>query len=571
MGFNSILRLVIHTCRVFLLVAVGWLLCGCNRADYGKAHGRRAVIALMDSAEAVMNDAPEHSLELLDSIDSQSIRSRALNARYALLYSEVQYKCYIPAQSDSLIMISVRYYSAGNHHEYLFRSYYCLGCIYYELGQLTNAAVALGQAEQLSELISDGYRLGLLYTQLGSVFRKSCDYPRSEQYYFKAADCYENSGMNIHKAYALYDIAGCEIEKHNFSKGDSLMKIVQDWAYQNDDNRLYADAILSRFSCSLYENNTDISSELYNQYVSAFGEPHNECKILGLFAHYYIVIKDGAKAQKYLNEAWESVPISTSDSINLYYFNSLLAESKGLTNEALKYQNNYISLQNERFRTILHQPVLGAQKEYFQTIAELEALKNKHSRAIFTLSVIIFILIIAIVLIYHHYKRKRVEEQLYDSLTLVEELTASNRTHTDKIAYLKSEIEKQFHERHDVSNLLYSMFIDTKSQDKITKQQLIVIVNSLIKDYTSPEYTKNLDVILNETYNEIMKRLSVPELGLTEKELQLMRFSLAGLTLKSVSVIIKESSQNIYQIKSRLMKKIRSYSEQLWFDLDNLL
>lgn len=349
------------------------------------------------------------------------------------------------------------------------------------------------------------------------------------------------------------------------------MKVVQDWAYQNDESSLYADAILSRFSCSLYENETDSSSALYNQYVSTFGEPHNECKILGLFAHYFIKVKDYTKAQSYLNEAWNSASSLVSDSINLYYFNSLLAESKGHTDEALEYQDCYISLQNDRFRTILCQPVLGAQKEHFQTIAELETLKNKHGRIVLSLCIIIFSLIIIIVLIYHHYKRKRVVEQLYDSLALVEELTASNRKHTDKIEYLKSEVMKQFHERHDVSNLLYSMYFDTKSQEKITKQQLIVIVNSLIRDYTSPEYIKNLDGVLNETYNGVIDRLSVEELGLTEKELQLLRFSLAGLSLKSVSIIIKESSQNIYQIKSRLMKKIRSYSVELWTELDNLL
>ncbi len=72
---------------VLLLIVISCLATGCNRAVNAKAHGRRAVVALMDSAEAVMNDAPEHSLELLESIDSPSIRSRALNARYALLYS----------------------------------------------------------------------------------------------------------------------------------------------------------------------------------------------------------------------------------------------------------------------------------------------------------------------------------------------------------------------------------------------------------------------------------------------------------------------------------------------------
>ena len=43
-----------------LLIAIGCLAAGCNRAVHVKSNGRRAVIALMDSAESVMNDAPEY-------------------------------------------------------------------------------------------------------------------------------------------------------------------------------------------------------------------------------------------------------------------------------------------------------------------------------------------------------------------------------------------------------------------------------------------------------------------------------------------------------------------------------
>ena len=122
----------------------------------------------------------------------------------------------------------------------------------------------------------------------------------------------------------------------------------------------------------------------------------------------------------------------------------------------------------------------------------------------------------------------------------------------------------QFHERHDLSNRLYSMYFDSESQDKITKQQLNVTINSLIKDYTAPESVKKLDNLLNESYDGIMKRLTDPVVGLTEKEVELFRYSIAGLSSKSVSVIIKESPQNIYQIKSRLLKKVRRNSEELW-------
>ena len=67
-----------------------------------------------------------------------------------------------------------------------------------------------------------------------------------------------------------------------------------------------------------------------------------------------------------------------------------------------------------------------------------------------------------------------------------------------------------------------------------------------------------------------MNQLANPEFGLTDKELELFRYSFAGLSSKAVSIIIKESPQNIYQIKSRLLKKVRRCSEELWSKLNDI-
>lgn len=556
---------------IFGIVITSIILCvmtGCGGSAGGKVYGRRSISIYMDSAELCMNNNPEQAYRLLDSIDSRTIRNRALQARYALLYTEAQYKNYIDETNDSLIMIAVRYYSIRNDYLNRFRSYYSLGCIYSESGRFTDAAVALTEAERFVDCV-DEYRAGLLYSQLGHIYSNTYDNSRAEKYYRNCVECYKNAGKEVHKQYAIYDLAACLIEQQLFDDADSLFREVQKWAI-NNDRRLYSNCLVSRLSCSLYSNSTDSAYVLINQYLSLFGEPYDDMPTIGLFAFYHIKMKDYDKAHFYLEKAWNS-SLSASDSINLYYLNSLLAESENLAMDALAYHRNYTSLQNETLRKILYLPVLGAQKDYFQTLTEFESLKNIHNKTVFSLCIVISVLIIIIVLIYHHYQRKRMEEQLYDTLAVVEELTVKNRIHTDKIAQLKNEVIKQFHERHDVSNLLYSMYFDTDSQEKITRQQLIVIVKSMIKDYTSIEYIKNLDSFLDESYGDIMKRLSTTELGLTDKELMLFRFSLAGLSLKSISIIIKESTQNIYQIKSRVMKKIKMFSSELWEELDSLL
>lgn len=516
-----------------------------------------------------MNSDAGMADSLMNLIDPNYLIGKERKARYALLYTESQYKNYQPFTSDSLILTAARYYSISNNLDNRFLSYYYLGCAYMELKQYTDAAVALAQAEMLVNTINNDYWVGLLYTQLGDLFNESYDYHRAQEYYSKSSDYFEKAGKEAHQIYALYDIAKCRINLFDFFTGDSLLKIVHNWAVKNNDAELYFGSLYDRLFCSLFLKDSDISSKLFNSYLNNTREELGHLSYMELMALYSNSEKKYVESETYLKEAWKC-NLSVADSIYLCYVSSLLADSRGEADKSLEYYRNYISLQNENLRKVLNQPILGVQKEHYRVFAENEQLKNKHVRTTLVLCVLIFMLIIVIVMVTYHYKKKHMQEQLYDSLAVVEELSTINHNNTDKIEQLKNEVRSQFRERHDMSNRLYSMYFDSESQDKITKQQLKVTITGLIKDYTAPENVKKLDGLIDESYDGIMTRLSSQDFGLTEKELQLLRFSFAGLSSKSVSVIINETPQNIYQLKSRLLKKVKRNSEELWETLNNI-
>lgn len=570
LGFE---RFKIQSCcflRALVLFLVVMLLgVGCSHVNDGMVRGPKAVDSVMDKAESIMDVDARSADSLMNLIDSRSTRSKERLARYALLYTEAEYKNYQPVVSDSLIMIAVRHYSISNNINYQFLSNYYLGCVYIELGQMTDAAVALAQAEQLVDRIDNDFWKGLLYSQLGVIFNDAFDYYQAEKYYLKAESCFEHAGKDIYSLYALYHIGESKFNLHDFRTADSIIHIVMDKASLIGDSALYVNCVYNRMYCALYLKEADRVSAFYDNYFSKCEWPSQSPGYLELMALYSNAIGEYDKSGSSLKSAWDC-NLSGADSIYLYYVSSLLSESKGQTEQSLEYFHNYTSLQNNNMRAVLRQPLLGAQKEHYKMIAENELLKSRHAKMTLILCVVIFMLIIVIVLVTYHYKKKRMKEQLFDSMALVEELTALNDKHKSTIKKLKNEVRAQFHERHDISNRLYSMYFDSESQDKVAKQQLKVTINSLIKDYTTPENVRNLDSFINETYDGIMDKLSDQEIGLTDKELQLFRYSFAGLSSKSVSVLIKESPQNIYQIKSRLLKKVKRNSEDLWSVLNSI-
>lgn len=566
-GFFSMLKSVfniIQRCsfirNLALILAVLLLIVECSHLDDGMVRGRKSINDILDKAELLLDEDPVLTDSLMNTIDPSAIRGKENKARYALFYTAAEYKNGKAATSDSLIMVAVRFYSIGNNMELRFLSNYYLGCVYYNLSQYSDAAAAFTNAEQLSTFIDNDFWKGLLYFRLGDIFSKACDYHGAEEYFTKSTNCFERTGKEHDKLYAMLYLGHTRSNLQEFSSADSLLRIVEKASFVLGDNELTDQCVYERMSCLVDMEEPDSATVLLNKYYQLFDSASKAVGFLEMMAQYYNSVKDFAKSDLYLKQAW-NCDLSEGDSIYLYYVSSLLAESKGDTEQALDFFQKYTALQNTSLRSILSQPILAAQKEQYRIMAENELLKYRHTRSTLVLCVVIFLLIIVIVLVTYHYKKKRMDEQLYDSLAVVEELSG-------KIEDLKNQVRIQFHERHDLSNRLYSMYFDSDSQDKITKQQLNVTINSLIKDYTAPESIRELDRLLNESYDGIMERLVDPEIGLTDKELELFRYSIAGLSSKSVSVIIKESPQNVYQIKSRLLKKVRRNSEELWSRLN---
>lgn len=549
-------------CNLAVVLAAMLMGIGCSRIDDGKIRSRKAVNAVMDRVEIIMDDDAQTADTLMRLIDANSIQGKKTNARYALLYTAAEYKNYQVVTSDSLIMTAVRYYSIDNNMDYRFLSYYYLGCVYMELHQYSDAGSAFANAEQLSSLVDNDYWKGLLYTQLGDVFKMACDYNRAQDYYIISEESFKRAGKEQHRLYALLDIGKTKINMMEFDSADSVLRIADKGAIAINDSELHYQCLLNRLSSLVYMHEVDSATNLLNKNAVIANESSDSFGYLEKMARYYLEVGDFAQSELFLQRA-SNIALTEDDSIYLFFTSYLLANSQGQVEKALKYYGDYSSLQNTSLRKILSQPILAVQNEQYKMMAENELLKFRHARLTLILCVVIFLLIIVIIMVTYHYKKKRMNEQLYDSLAVVDELSG-------KIEDLKNQVRIQFRERHDLSNRLYSMYFDSESQDKVTKQQLNVTINSLIKDYTAPDSVRKLDKLLNESYDGIMERLSDPNIGLTDKELELFRYSFAGLSSKAVSIIIKESPQNIYQIKSRLLKKVRRCSEELWSKLNDV-
>lgn len=546
-----------------------------------------SVAILLDKAESMLGTNDSVALATLDSIDASAIHSKKLNARYALLYSEALYKNYIPAASDSLILVALRYYSVGSNTEQLFRTYYQLGCIYNEQGHLNDAAVALSQAETLVERINDDYRAGLLYSQFGDVFFYSFDFYRAEHYYRLANAKYDSAGMDQHKEHALYDVAGCLIEQKQYETAHSILMEVQDWASSNNERYFMCSCLLSRLMCSMRSQDVDMASEELNEYVSIYQQPIESAREFSLLAEYFLFAGKQSEAVRNIEIGW-SYASTNNDSILMWHIESLLNESQGKPDSALVKYKNAIELQNQNLYGLLNQPVLGAQKDYYRNLAENETLKVSHGRTMLLFILVFNVLAITSLYIIYRAQKVKIEKEKQDYLLTIKELRLKEDTNNDIINQLNIKVNTLFGRQYAELDRIFDTMMKIEAEEETksayrktdsdntnmhteTADMLYCHIKTKLEELGQKNNQSKIDTIIDSILNNLMERIKDSRFKMAEEEIKILRFSLIGFSVKTISKITGLKPKYIYQKRDRAIEKIGRFSPEIKNELCNIL
>lgn len=185
---------------ILTLLLLTLILLGCNRETETEV--------LLSKAELQMDEHPDSALILLQGLDTEQLTSADEKALYALLYSQALYKNFIDVTDDSLINIAVQHYENRDDVRHKFLAHYYKGCVHYNAKDITKAILSFSKAELLLKDLHDDYYSGLLFQNLGYIYFRYYDYPKSLSYHKQAVDCYTKSNKQIHKLYELLKLSG---------------------------------------------------------------------------------------------------------------------------------------------------------------------------------------------------------------------------------------------------------------------------------------------------------------------------------------------------------------------------
>ena len=446
-----------RTHHLYYLLLTLLLLAGCNDPKH--------VTDALTRAEALMDEHPDSAWTVLNTISPDEMGQNHTRAHYALLYTQAQDKTYRDETNDSLISVAVDYYRDTDDVRRKFLSYYYKGRVYTNAKDYLNATSCYMEAEQLADAVGDDYLSGLLYAELGRIYRLYYDYPKSLESHHKAAECYERAGKIRHRNYMWLNQSSLLRSMNEYGEAERLLRMTLGSAKEEEDKALIKSCLGDWMMLCIEGERMKEAQTLYAELVLMIDEDYVSSSYMGKLAQMYATEHNFILANECLEKGWRCAE-SKSDSVSLYMASSDVYRLQGNGNLAYQELKKGVLLQNKDTRQALQQPVLTAQRDHLSEKLEFEAYKLR-MRKLLNLVTTLFFLLLLVVVVYVSVrvfkKQKKESEQLISHLEnenekiekekgkialALQQLDEDKRNADRTIATLKEEIDKKKEENN---------------------------------------------------------------------------------------------------------------------------
>ena len=373
-----------------LLLLLLTLLTACNDP--------KPVTDALHRAEMLMNEHPDSALAVLNTLSPDAMGKNRTRAHYALLYTQAQDKNYIDETNDSLITIATDYYRHTDDVRRKFLSHYYKGRVLSNAGNYLDATSCYMEAEQLVDAVGDDYLVGLLYAEMGRIYRLYYDYPKSLEAYQKAAECYERAGKIRHRNYMWLNQSGVYRNINRCDESERLLRMTLASAQEEEDNVLVEFCMGDLVMLFIEEERMSEAQKLYEELKEIAEVDYGSAPFMGRLAEMYASEGQFVQAEACVEKGWERVDCCT-DSINLYVASSELYSRQGRNDLAYEQLLEAMALQSEGAKQALQQPVLTAQCDFLSERLAFEAYKLRMEKRLNVLYLLVSTLVLGIVIL----------------------------------------------------------------------------------------------------------------------------------------------------------------------------
>lgn len=506
------------------------------------------VESALNSAEISMNDNPESSLEVLESIDKDLLSTRKQNAKYALLYSMALDKNYIDIKSDSIIAPAVEYYECHGTKEERFLCNYYHARIYENAGDNENALLYAAKAESVDTSRVSAESKCLLYSMKGRVYFDARKLINAIDSYKLACEYSLKAAKYRHYANYCLRLADVYMYNHDMSNLDRYIK----WAgeYRSYFGLFEIHSYSRLILLSMMENEADMQKciDYIENYIKDY--PQYDMIQWQVIAKAYLFAGYPKKALDMLDKYAKYYDVSS----NISYYGNLsdVLEELGYYERALNAQKIFAELVKEE-DVKRHRSDIEVVEDRYRN--ELVQTRQRHYMS-YAISISIFLITLLLYMnikwkVQREHNKRELEElqQEYAALvSLKERMDGSYQ-------YLSGQIAKQSHTDQELMKVLgrriksLAAFLQKPIPDSLSK------VASQIDDLKKNKnyIVDSIGLLYAVTYPDFISDLRA--YGLTSSEIGYCCLYLLGLNIPEAGEVIGKVS-SVYNVNSSIRKKI---------------
>lgn len=539
----------------------------------------RQTKSLLQDVETYIQERPDSALRVLRKVDSLTLNTKSLRARYSLLFAMALDKNYIDTTALSILEPTVAYYERlGSPQDKMLSCYY-LGRIYANRKDYPNAVIFYSQALRESSEY-DYYHRGLIYAASADAYNASFNDEEELRNTILAYECFEKIG-DKDLDLSLYKVAQAYHNNERFDVADSLYSLV--YSGKDSTSRLALYAMEDLVSNDLYQEKQDVERDL--ELLEYVAEHRGNLSLESYYEYAYLLLLAGkeSEAENILSQL--SNREANGKTMEIRY---RIAECKGQNEEALALLKSMLSHQNDVVKKKLAQSVFKAQSDYYRLTAEVSEQKSTISNQRSIIILITGLMIIALLYVIFM-KRKstlirekdRLTQAVEESERLLE--TVRNRAKQEKeerdkdIFDLKSRNERERDKIKELRDMYVSLYqkrfyeigkyYDAASSHRLESikekayHDVISSTQALFEEIASgSEGQKKFEARINADLDDIVSKIRSDFPKLKDDDIRFICYLIVGFDTSTISFLMDISKENVRVKKHRLREKLNGYS-----------
>lgn len=504
------------------------------------------VISELDKAELLLQTKPDSCLAIMNSLNTNSLKTNKERARYALLMSAALDKNYIDVYSDSLITIATHYYSIRNDPRRKMMANYYLGQIQNRLGEFPSAIITLEKAEKDALVLEDHLYAGLIFRTKGEVFNQTNNFSSSLSCLQEAIRHFQYLENPEYAYYATLGLAICFINMQDY---DSAIRALDRLELDNIPESLQLLCILQRANIIVEcEGVQEDAVSLYKRIPKSYMSPL-------CYGRYALALESTGQrdsADSRFTNAY-SLCQDQADSASIDFLQAKVLHLRGNDSEAYRLTRKAAFVQDSLTQVLLQQSVSNAQRDYYKAESLLQEERAKRLRERNRLGAAVAMLALALIsgvsLSYRKRKEEEIKEQMLNLSFAQSELHRAEQTNASLLGSL-------FSEKLNHLDKLSLNYISADS-DKERIAALREFKERIAAMRTDEDLFVSLEKDLDRYCDGAISKLRKQVPSIKGENLKLITLFFAGLPYSTVQLVMNRVSvESLKMARSRFRKEI---------------